>query len=145
MQWEPIVAVLIFIGGLAWGRYDGDRRERRASLAAQQVAFEQLQRKTHLELQDALTETYAAADLVRQGRADQRHTVFAPAYNRANVLQTRVADDEVRKLAQDAIRKCQVLAGAPQDGWEEVRKQANNAIVAAQRELGTLVRTPPRV
>jgi hypothetical protein len=42
MEWTNIVAVFIFIAGLAWGRYDGDRRERRASGVAASAAFEQL-------------------------------------------------------------------------------------------------------
>jgi hypothetical protein len=53
--------VLTFIGGLWWNRADGDRREQRVAQAARSAAFEQLQRDTHLELQDSLLESFRAA------------------------------------------------------------------------------------
>jgi hypothetical protein len=65
MEWTWVVTttipVLTFIAGLWWSRYDGDRRERRASRAAASAVFEQLQRDAHLELQALLGRLYMAA------------------------------------------------------------------------------------
>jgi 3'-phosphoadenosine 5'-phosphosulfate (PAPS) 3'-phosphatase len=141
MAWEPIVAVIIFIGGLAWGRYDGDRRERRASRAAATAAFEQLQRDTHLELQDALSETLRLASYSHQVREERR--AFHAAYGRANVLRTRVADADARKYAHAALEACDTLAEAPIDGYEEARDLAAGTLIVAQAALSKLVRTPP--
>ena len=61
-SWQWVITttlpVLTFIARLWWSRYDGDRRERRAAQAAASAAFEQLQRATYLEVQDALTKTF---------------------------------------------------------------------------------------
>jgi hypothetical protein len=58
VEWQWVVTTtvpaLTFIGGLWWNRVDGDRRETRARHAAETAAFEQLQRDTHLKLQDSL-------------------------------------------------------------------------------------------
>jgi hypothetical protein len=142
MEWEPIVAVLIFIAGLAWNRHDGDRRERRASRAAQLAAFEQLQRDTHLEMQDALAAAYQAADKARNKAAFERRALATPL-NRANVLQTRIADPRIRELVLKALKECQDLVMGPRDGLEETRKRAGDAAAAAEEALGRLVREPP--
>ena len=146
MQWEivlgPIAAVVIFIAGQVWNRYDGDRREQRASQAAQHAAFEQLQRETHLEAQDVLAAAYQAAGRFRSNEAGTDRD-FGTALNRASILTSRIANSEVREMVSTALIATQALATASQDGFEEAQEQANGAMFAAVDALGRLVRQPP--
>ena len=146
----PIAAVLIFIAGQAWNRYDGDRRERRASRAARLVAFEQLQRETHLELQEALGDMYkAAADRAVDNAAgvetaaDRIGTILITAH-RVERLESRLADAEARALVSRASGLIQELADAS-TGAEILKASdvAEEAVDKAIRKLGEFVREPP--
>ncbi|MGH9251835.1 MAG: hypothetical protein ACRD0W_20300 [Acidimicrobiales bacterium] len=167
MEWTWVVTttlpVLTFIGGLWWSRYDGDRREHRAARAAALAAFEQLQRATHLELQDVLVEMYNAASQVAAARTAlpmpsfltgtgdnpvaierQGLKAFDAGSHRALILQSRLADSEIRALVQIATRSARVLCRATTEAEErEAEDVAGEALSKALSRLGALVREPP--
>jgi hypothetical protein len=146
MEWTWVatttIPVLTFIGGLWWNRVDGDRRERRAAQAAAAAAFEQLQRDTHLEVQDVLAAALQAAGRFRDNEAGTDRD-FGTALNRANILASRIANPEVRETISTALIADQTLATASEDTFWEAHGQANNATFAAVDALGKLVRQPP--
>jgi hypothetical protein len=153
MEWTWLVTstipVLTFIGGLWWNRVDGDRWERRAAQAAAAAAFDQLQRETHLTLQDSLAATYNAAskaaaartsDSVSQADIDAYRTVT----NHAVVLQSRLADTEVQAQARAAIQAAQALVSAtPETGIDHAPAEAADVLETAINALGLLVSRPP--
>jgi hypothetical protein len=152
MDWEPIVAVLIFVAGLAWNRHDGDRRERRARLAEALAVFEQLQRETHLELRDTLAKTVQAAARAaetRRTRASEAHQTRAAldeshaAAHRAAVLESRVANSDIRMLVVAAIESSKSLAHATGAKIQEATDTAEDAMDEAILELGGLISRPP--
>jgi hypothetical protein len=157
MEWEwavtTTIPVLTFIAGLWWSRYDGDRRERRARHAAAVAAFEQLQRETHLEVQDTLTKTFHGA--ARAAAARQAHPSealqtraaldeFHIAAQRAVVLESRLADSGIRELVGAAIESSNALAHASGTKLQEATDRAASALEEAILELGTLIGQPPR-
>jgi hypothetical protein len=133
----------------AWGRYDGDRRERRASRAAAVAAFEQLQRETHFELQDTLVKTFQSA--ARSAAARKTHPSETRAAldeyhanaHRAAVLESRVADSDIRTLVAAAIESSNSLAHASAAKIQEANDTAADALEEAILELGTLISKPP--
>jgi uncharacterized membrane protein YccC len=146
MDWEPIVAVLIFIAGLAWNRHDTDRRERRAARAAASAAFEQLQRETHLELQDAIWRMHQASLAPDETRREE----FRRACGRADVLESRLADPEAWRLAHLAIYKAQMSVAryvashrSEKPMGTETYDEATVACDAAVLYLGGLLRKAP--
>jgi hypothetical protein len=152
MEWTWLVAttipVLTFIGGLWWNRVDGDRRETRARQAAATEAFEQLQRDTHLKLQDSLAATYNAASKAAAARTsgpDSQADVdaYRTATNHAAVLLSRLADTEVQTQAREAIQAAQALFSATETGIDAARAKAADALETAINALGLLVRSPP--
>jgi hypothetical protein len=144
MEWEPIVAVLIFIAGLAWNRHDGDRRERRASRAAAAATFEQLQRETHLEVQDILTNMYRLAVRASLSTAATETEEFHSVAQRASALASRLADSEVRKLVGEVVVKCHAMADSDsEDELDAASDPASDALAEALAQLGALVRKPP--
>jgi hypothetical protein len=160
MEWEvvlgPIAAVVIFIGGQVWNMHDGDRRERRATRAARSAAFEQLQRETHLELQEALGDAYkAATELAIVGLAERdpesrvRTRVdhlanFLITTSRVERLESCLADDEARALASSAYGRIVAVADAS-DPYEviDASDAAGEAMSRAINKLGESIREPP--
>jgi hypothetical protein len=143
------IPVLTFIAGLWWNRADGDRRERRAAQAAASATFRQMQRDTHLELQDSLEETFRAATRFAttqlasgQGSRDEFHALLLHAV----VLFSRIADPEVRTSTSMALESINMLANATTE--VEIEKAADStseALTDAVDKLGALVREPPSV
>lgn len=113
------------------------------------AAFEQLQRETHLELQEALDDTYkAAADRAIDHAAgvemaDKIGTILITA-SRVERLESRLADAEARALVSSASPLIQALADAS-TGAEILKASdvAGEAVGKAIRKLGELVREPP--
>jgi hypothetical protein len=106
MEWTWVVTttipVLTFIAGLWWNRVDGDRREQRAARAAAAAAFEQLQRGTHLELQDVLAAGFQAAGRFSSNEPGTDRD-YGTAFNRANILASRIANSEIRETVSTAL------------------------------------------
>jgi hypothetical protein len=146
MEWTWVVTttvpVLTFIVGLWWNRVDGDRRERRAAHATATAAFEQLQRATHLEVQDVLAAAFQAAGRFRRNEAETARD-FGTALNRANVLASRIATSEVREMVSAALIADQALATASKDGFWEAQEQANRRRRPRRAGPPTLERVTP--
>jgi hypothetical protein len=144
MEWTWVVTttlpVLTFIGGLWWNRSDGDRRERRASRAAALAAFEQLQRDTSLELQDALGLIFRTAAV---GSMDEYRAVAM----RVTALQARLADPEARLLSVEAASKATTLSQTDPTRYSDERHKAGDeaahAMTKAVEYLGMSIREPP--
>lgn len=138
------IPVLTLIGGFWLGMVDGDRRERRARDAARVAADEQLQRATHLELQDALVMTFQAAAraAVAHQTRDALNQYHAAAHH-ALVLESRVADSDIRTLVGAAIESSNSLARASKEEIQEANETAAGALEEAILELGALISRPP--
>jgi cbb3-type cytochrome oxidase subunit 3 len=147
MEWQwavtTIVAFITFIVGL-WATYRTERRARRAAALA---AHEQLQRETHLQMQEALVEMFQAATKAVAARIvgdASEMPEFHAAGHRAVLLESRIADEDVRTSVDNAIQSFQVLARvSSRTDVTEPGDAAADAIDETVRKLGAIVREPP--